>query len=92
MAPIFAGTMGAWPTSAEAGGWARLIAVWISSAVTTIAMPTSSFADGSLPSATPISSADTGTKFRKAVAVTAPSVRVPKLNASTETPDDTRPT
>lgn len=70
----------------------RFRAVWIRSAATTIAMPSSSFAVGRVPSAALISSADTGTKLRKAVPVTAPSVRTPWLKASTEAAEGTTPT
>jgi len=55
-------------------------------------VPTSSFVAGGLPRATLNNSAETGTKFRNAVAATAPSVRTPWLKARIERADDTRPT
>ena len=59
---------GVFAIGAGAGAEAlRLRAVWISSAPTTIAMPTASFTVGSLPSAALISSADTGTKLKASV-------------------------
>lgn len=70
----------------------RLVAVWITRAAITIAVPTGSFTDGGLPSAMLKSSADTGTRFRNAVAVTVPNVRAPWLKARIDTAEDTRPT
>ena len=61
------------------------------SAPTTSATPSHSWAAGGVPRATLMSTAETGTKLRKAVPATTPSVRMPKLKARMAITEGTTP-